>query len=135
MRALVYAMHGPGYTRTCALPLKVDVTCVLPVIRLTLNSDHFSNPPHVHTHYVMTLNLDAAELSLDCTRVPPPLSTTIFPLSLTHTQKQRHIINNRTLASFLFHPGEKHTVWNTPSSKSCIQIELQSWHWTRYLIA
>lgn len=109
------------------------VCAVLPVIRLTFISDHLSNPPH--THYVMTLNLNAAELSLDCTRVPPPLSTTIFPLSLTYTQKQTHIINNHTLASFLFHAEEKHTVWNTPPSKSCFQIELQNWHRTRYLIA
>lgn len=34
----------------------------------------------------MKLNLKAAELSLDCTRVPPPLPTTIF---LRYTPKNR----------------------------------------------
>lgn len=124
-------MHGPKRDILLLSSFKTEccVCAVLPAIRLNYNCNHLSNPPHIHTH---TLRHDT---SFDCTGVLPPLLTTIFPLSLTHTQKQRHIINNRTLASFLFHPGEKHTVWNTLSSKSCIQIELHNWHQTRYLIA
>lgn len=65
------------------------VFAVLLMITLTSSFDHLRNPAHVHTHYVMTLNLNTAEPPPDCTGVTPPRLTTIFPLSLTHTPKNR----------------------------------------------